>query len=199
MMVKRSMDEMGEETCVKPTFDPHDTLYDVVRRVNEEVEASMPEGSSNAMDQVAKWFSYIPAWLVRVLIWIVRCLDNVGLMPKFINKASPFHCSAFVTNLASLRTSAIYHHLYEFGTCSTFMALGMPEYKVVAKGRHGVENKRVLTAKYVTDEGIADGFYYTSAMRLLDHYLKKPELLLEPPKKVVLDSGVANKRLYKED
>ncbi len=197
MMIKRSLEDDGEETSIKPEFDPHDTLSDVVRRVNEEIEASMPEGSSNAMDKVARWFSYIPACIVRFLIWVVRWLDNFGIMPKFINKASPFHCSAFVTNLASLRSRAIYHHLYEFGTCSAFMALGAPETKVVADGK-GTKNKRVLTAKYVVDEGVADGHYYVTSIRRLHYYLKNPELLLTPPEKIALDDGVTSKRLYKE-
>lgn len=51
-------------------------------------------------------------------------LDKHGILPKAIIKASPFHTSAFLTNVASLGIDAIYHHLYDFGTTGIFLAMG---------------------------------------------------------------------------
>ena len=195
MMIKRTLDEHGEETLIKPEFEPEDTLYEVVEKVKKAILASKPQGAKNDMDHVANVFRYIPPFVVRIGLWIVRCLDNMGLMPRLIEKASPFHCSMFITNLASLRIEPIHHHLYEFGNCSAFMAIGKPRYTPVATSKNKVETARMLGAKYVLDERICDGFYYASAMKYFYSLLENPERLLVPPEQVIVDDGVLNKRL----
>jgi hypothetical protein len=51
-------------------------------------------------------------------------MDFYGIMPKAIHKVSPFHTSVFLTNMGSLGTDPIYHHIYNFGTTSIFIAMG---------------------------------------------------------------------------
>ena len=51
-------------------------------------------------------------------------LDYHGWLPKALMKVSPFHGSMIVTSMGSLGIPAIYHHLYNFGTCSLFVAMG---------------------------------------------------------------------------
>lgn len=194
LMVKRSLSEDGEETLVKTEFDPADTLADVVKKLNAAIEASKPTDATNDMDKVARWFRLVPAWLVRILISIVRMSDNLGIMPRFIEKASPFHCSLFVTNMASLRCKAIYHHLYEFGTCSLFCAIGRPEHSAVVNGRE-IKPQRTLQLKFTTDERIADGYYFANGFRMLSALLNHPEQLLTPPETVIADKGVGRKRI----
>lgn len=193
LMVKRVMADDGEETLVKTEFDPTDTLSDVVRKLDAAIIASKPTGKTNEMDKVARWFRLIPAWLVRMVITLIRFTDNVGIMPRFIANASPFHCSVFVTNMASLRCKPIYHHLYEFGTCSLFCAIGRPEHTVVTDGQT-IKSQRSIGLKFVTDERVADGYYYASSMRMLYSLLNNPERLLTPPETVVADNGVGRPR-----
>lgn len=196
MMVKRDMSDWGEETSIKPHFEPEDTLYDVVEKVSAMIKKETEkEAEKNKMDRVANFFTYIPAFLVRFLIGCVRTMDDLGIMPKLIEEASPFHSSAFFTNLASLRIGPIYHHLYEFGTCSMFVAFGKPEREVKVEGRDSMVIKKVMGANYVLDERVADGHYYAVSMRYLYHLLSHPEELLTPPESVVVDDGVAKKRI----
>ena len=54
---------------------------------------------------------------------VIRFLDKHGILPKFLIRVSPFHTSAFVTNVGSLGIDAIFHHLYNFGTTSMFFAM----------------------------------------------------------------------------
>ena len=51
-------------------------------------------------------------------------MDKHGHLPKSIIKLSPFHTSAYITNVGSLGINSIYHHIYNFGTTSLFFAMG---------------------------------------------------------------------------
>lgn len=188
--IKRSMTDAGEETLIKPYFQAEDTLQEVVRKTKEVQLANQQEGAQNASDTISKVLGTLPDWLMRVVAWLLLWTDKVGILPRFINEASPWHCSVFLTNIGSIGVESIYHHLYEFGTCSNFLAMGK-------KSRYHTYNKegalvahKQIRLKFVLDERICDGYYYASSLRLMTKYLLNPEILLSPPEKVVKDEGV---------
>jgi hypothetical protein len=192
--VKRSLSDNGEETLIKPYFQPTDTLQDIVNRTRLEQENNQKVGQQNSSDTISKILGMLPDLALRIVVWMLLWLDKVGLLPKFIEKASPWHCSVFLTNIGSIGVESIYHHLYEFGTCSMFVAMGK-------KSRHNNFNKhgelgqsKSILLKFVMDERICDGFYYASSMRMLNKILSNPAALLLPPEKVVVDEGVGKKR-----
>jgi hypothetical protein len=117
-------------------------------------------------------------------------LDKIGIMPKFIFNASPWHCGIFLTNIGSLGVESIYHHLYEFGTCSMFVAMGKKSKRHSFNRSGELSAYKSILLKFVMDERICDGFYYASSMRMLEKILHDPSVLLSPPKKVVIDEGV---------
>jgi hypothetical protein len=92
--------------------------------------------------------------------------------------------------MGSINFPPIYHHIYNFGTCSGFIAYG-PKYseRVLAKDGSVVERK-YIDFKIVGDERICDGFGMASAWKELLRYIKHPELLEEPPETVKEDSGI---------
>lgn len=102
-------------------------------------------------------------------------LDNGGLLPKSIINASPFHTSAFLTNVASLGIDSIYHHLYNFGTTGIFIAMGKRK-KLHIWWWYNKEEK-CISFSIVCDERICDGYYFANSVKLFKKYLKKPELL----------------------
>jgi len=122
-------------------------------------------------------------------------LDKVGMMPKFINKASPWHSSIFLTNIGSIGVESIYHHLYEFGTCSMFVAMGKKSRRHTIDRNGDMKSHKSILLKFVLDERICDGFYYASSMRVLNKILADPSVLLLPPEKVNIDEGVGKKRV----
>jgi len=193
--VKRSLSDDGEETLIKPFFQPTDTLQDIVRRTREEQDANQQVGQQNSSDLISKILGLLPDFLMRIVVFILLWLDKVGMMPKFIEKASPWHCSVFLTNIGSIGVESIYHHLYEFGTCSMFVAMGKKS-RQHSFNKHGeLAAHESILLKFVMDERICDGFYYASSMRLLNKILTNPEMLLTPPEKVVVDEGVGKKRM----
>lgn len=195
LSVKRDLTIQGEETTIMPEFDPADTLYDICEKFGDIFEKEVEEvknaqSDGNQTDIVAKAIGLCPMFIKASIIWAARNLDKIGLLPKFINRASPFHSSAFITDMGSLGIGPIYHHLYEFGTCSVFFAMGKKETKTVLAEDGSVEKRRIINIKIVADERICDGYYYASSMRILKKLIRHPEQLLLPPEAVYEDDAI---------
>lgn len=174
-----------EGTMNKMYFTPDMTIYDVERVLSEYVEQNRKAGDTNSTDNLIKLLLSIPG-LCRFGVNLLKWLDKHNWLPKAIIKASPFHCSMTITNLASIGTNYIHHHVYNFGTTALIMAMGNPEEKPVR--RHGeIEFERVIPLGVVMDERIADGCQYAIAFKEMEKYFKNPELLEVPPEKIVDD------------
>ncbi len=193
--IKRSMSDTAEETIIKPYFMPADTLQDIVRKTNAELVNSLKSSQDNSTDSMSKLFGYLPDFLLRGLVYSLNFLDKIGLMPKIFNHASPFHTSFFLTNLGSIGIESIYHHLYEFGTCSMFVAMGKKTKENVVEKNGDIKAQKSILLKFVLDERICDGFYYARSMRMLEKILSDPADLLIPPREVFVDEGVGKKRM----
>ena len=108
LTIKKKMCERGDEGVVKVRFDPKDTLFDVMDRFQKAVDECMAEeDSQNDTDAFVKVLRSLPSFVIRFVVWSVTKLDNMGLMPKFIHNLSPFHTSAFLTDLGSLRIDPV--------------------------------------------------------------------------------------------
>lgn len=179
LMVKKNMSVEGEETSVKMDFKGDETPEEVKERLNEMIEKEKSGTSEdNDMDALVKVLDKIPDWLLRKVVRFLKFLDRHNMMPYPVIKASPFHASAFVTNMGSLGINAIYHHIYNFGTVGIFLAIGRKNKRLkMVKGE--VVEEKTITLAFVSDERICDGYYYATALKQFFRYLKKPELLDE--------------------
>ena len=121
LTIKRKMALDGEDTTVKMHFQPDYDIYDVYKEVNTSIEKAM---QPNDTDKTAKVLCYIPGLVRKGVIKLLKTLDYFGLLPKFLIEASPFHCSMFITSMASLNIPPIRHHLYNFGNCPLFISFG---------------------------------------------------------------------------
>lgn len=186
-VLKRELKEDCPETTLKVKFEPTDTLDDVVRKVNETIRINKGEGAENDTDKTAKIVMMIPRFLVRFVVWLLTKLDYIGLMPKVINRVSPFHTSVFVTDLGSVGIEPVYHHLYEFGNTSTFIAFGPKNKEKVINSKNEIVDKKYVRFCVSTDERTVDGHYYALAFKLFRNLIKHPEKLELPPEKVYED------------
>ena len=181
MTVKRSLSRDSEDVVIKPTFSPEDTLYDVYRKMNEAIlTEAKDENAENDTDMVARILDACPAFLVRAFVNVVTILDHWGLMPKAVNKLSPFHTSLYITDVGSLGIGPIYHHIYDFGTTSIFLAMGKKETELYRQPDGSIGERRVIRLRFVLDERICDGYYFAESFRSMKRMLKTPELLEQP-------------------
>lgn len=187
MMVKKSMELNAQESAIKIDFDPSYTANEIYELMNEKIIEAKKTGDSNHFDDVARIINYIPTLIMRFFVALCTFLDYFGILPKTIHRASPFHCSVFITNLGSLGIPPIYHHLYNFGTCPVFIAFGSKHSINEAQKDGTVEKHKYVDYKVVVDERIADGHYYATSLKYFDYVLRHPDLLDNPPDEIIYD------------
>ena len=169
----------NDDTFSKLYFTPQDTVFDVQEKLDKYIEVNSSGEESNLLD---KWMGILCSlsWLMRLGINILRWADRHGLLPKQIIAASPFHASVLISNLASIRTNHIYHHVYNFGTTSVAVTMGNLR-DIPKRGKNGeIELVRCMPLGVVMDERIASGHYLALAFSRLKELLAHPELLEQP-------------------
>ena len=186
LVVKKEMSLESPDTVIKVILDPSSTIEDVYNAFNEKIEGYRNHPNSG-FDKLAKVLNFIPGILLRWTIRLLRFLDYLCLLPRWLTKLSPFHGSLFITSMGSLGIPPIVHHLYDFGTVPVFIAFGSKQrdFKVRADG--SVYKHSYVDITYNLDERICDGYYYASAMKLIRNVYKNPEALDNPPEKVIED------------
>lgn len=176
LAIKKGMTEEAEETTLKIPFTGSENIFEVKEKLDKTIIKNKDIKTQNSTDKLAKLLSLVPDWLFKFIVNTLMFLDKHGMMPKAVIEASPFHTSAFLTNLGSLGIEPIYHHIYNFGTTGVFLAMGKKKKTYIYEDDKIVEEK-AITLKWVADERICDGFYYANALKSFYRYMKKPELL----------------------
>lgn len=183
LAIKKSLSDDGQETTIKLPFNGTENIFEIKEKLDSKINENKEIIKVNETDALAKALSLIPNFLLKMAVSIIMLLDKHGMLPKFIIKASPFHTSAFLTNVASLGIDAIYHHLYDFGTTGVFLAMGKKKKSYIYDDENFKEEKCISLA-FVCDERICDGYYFASSVKMFNRYLKKPELLEEKIQKI---------------
>lgn len=181
LVVLRPGNTGNDDTMAKLYFQPEDTVFDVQRKIDEYIEknTSGAEEDQNGLDKIMGVLCSLGG-LLDIVGAILRFLDRHGWLPKSLIEISPFHASLLITNLASIRTNHIYHHVYNFGTTSVSIAMGNMR-EVPKRGRDGsVELVRCIPLGVVMDERIASGHYLALAFARLKDMLAHPEQLEQP-------------------
>ncbi|MDO4813261.1 MAG: hypothetical protein Q3995_07085 [Eubacteriales bacterium] len=172
MILKKRADGMPDETSIKVYFEDGDDVFSINRKIEESIAKNQDSATNNATDKFAGFMLSLPL-LPTLVVGLVKLLDRYGLLPRKIIDLSPFHTSLFITNLASINTSAIFHHCYEFGTTGVFICMGKP----VANYINGEYRKKLIPLSCVLDERICTGHEYAQFWASFQRYLKHPELL----------------------
>ena len=180
MSIKKSMTDEGEETTIKVPFTGKETLFEVRDKLQAMIAQNKLQENENGTDKTADLIAKVPTGLIKIIVGYLRHLDKKGRLPKKIIEVSPFHTSAFVTNVGSLGIDSIYHHIYNFGTTSLFFAIGKKKKGFVLEDDEIVK-ERCINLAFVGDERICDGYYFAHSFKMLTRFLRHPELLENPP------------------
>lgn len=175
VILKKLPDGSPDETSLKIYLEPTDTVFTVYRKIVDEIAKNSATEQKNSTDKFAGMMFSVPG-LPKFVVSLAYFLDKHGLLPKKVIDLSPFHTSLFITNLASIKTSFIHHHCYEFGTTSVFICMGKP----VPDFYRGDMTRKMMPLGIVMDERICTGYEYASFCNDFRKYLKNPELLETP-------------------
>ena len=181
----------GHGTMSKMYFDKKNTVFEVNDIINRYVNENRNEPDNNGTEKLMKILLSVPG-LMPIGVKVIKFMDRHGLLPKSVIDMSPFHASLLISNLASIRTNHIYHHVYEFGTTSIGITIGNSREIPKRKGGEIVFEK-CMPLGVVMDERIASGSYFATAFRKFRMYLRNPELMETPSENVVEDYGIVSK------
>ena len=188
MTVKKDMTLEAPDTCIKLHLKASDTVYDIYRKLDQEVQKVKNETEEpSAFDRVVNALTMIPSVIMAGVVALLRLLDYFGLVPAALLEVSPFHGSVFFTSMGSLGMPAITHHLYNFGNVPMFIAFGSKYRRNELASDGTVEKKKYIDMTVNMDERICDGYYYAAVLRYLRRILANPERLDVPPEKVEKD------------
>ncbi len=184
-MIKKQLKDTAEEGAIKLTFDGTETIYDIHARMQKEIDDNAHLSSENDTDKLAKLLTIVPHFMIKGLVNFLMWLDRIGHLPKSVIDASPFHTSLFLTNMKSIKMGYVYHHIYNFGTCSVFLSMGKERYVpiVVDADEEKLGIRKIITIGGAVDERITDGLYNSNSIREFVKMLLNPSVLETPLEK----------------
>lgn len=172
VIMKRLADGSPSETTLKIYLQPEDTVFTVNEKIKAVIAANEKTEQSNSTDRFARFMFSVPG-LPRFVVGLAYFLDRHGLLPRKVIDLSPFHTSLFIMNLASIKTSFIHHHCYEFGTTSVFVCMGKPVPNYMA----GDPSRKMMPLGIVMDERICTGYEYAAFCHDFRRNVRDPQVL----------------------
>lgn len=193
MDIKRELKDDGEQMTLKFPFTGRENIYEVKEIVDKEIERNLDKNTKPTTTKFIQGFTKLPSWMFRWTMAMFRFLDRHGMLPKSAIYASPFHTSCFLTNLKSIKLKYIYHHLYNFGTTTMFIAMGKEKMEPVVIDNKELGIGKILNLGISLDERVADGLYMGKSLKLCEDLLSNPDALKER----LPDDGSIPKRIIK--
>ena len=177
--VKRKFEDDAEEAMAKFVLDPeggspleqvHDYVQGFVHKVRKE---NKNVGVDDALDII----KHLPRPLFRLFSWTLKKMEYYGIYPQGLSKDDPCYSSVYISNLGSIKLSADYHHLFNWGTISFFAVIGEKKMRPYFKEDGTYELRNTIKIGLTIDERIADGYYFSKTLKLVRHIFAHPELL----------------------
>ncbi len=181
--VKKQFSDSSEEALAMIKIDkdsdvsPIEQVYEQVKKIVHNVrKENKTDASTEKMDILLK----MPRPILRCAVRFLRWLEYHGKYPKSLMKADPYYSTVFLSNLGSIKMSADYHHLANWGTNSIFAIIGEMKPMPFYAEDGSVTVKKGLTLSMTIDERIADGFYFANSIKILRKFIENPKLIDEP-------------------
>ena len=177
--IKRKFEETSEEALakVKIAREGSSPIEQVHSKVRDYVNAVRKHDETKGITNQFNFFQVLPRPVFRFFVWLLRRMEYHGIYPEGLSKDDPCFCSVYVTNLGSIKMSADYHHLFEWGNNSFFVVISEKKKLPFFKEDGSYELKDTIKLSFTIDERIADGYYFAKSIKLLKHLLQHPELL----------------------
>lgn len=198
MMVHKSLRTGESETAIKARFTGDETLDEIKDKLDKTIYKAVFE--TNATDNTTDFFGKLPHFLLRTLAGGVRLFDRWGLLSdKFLSESSPFHCSIFFSDLKSIGLDTVHHHLYNFGNCGFFAAMGKEKAVPIVDPETGeIRAEKVFEIGVSMDERFIDGLYYARVVKTIRRIIKNFACLERPPEEREINRLKTDKEIKAE-
>ena len=171
-------DDGGEVLCFihsKPEWNIDDVHNEMKRQLLKLKQKGYTDESTSFMDK----FNKLPKFISRPILKLMAWLEKKGMIPSALVETDPYHSSVVLANLGSIGLPEGYHHLTNWGTTSLFIVIGQAG-KMPFYDDGNMNMKDGVKLGLTLDERIADGYYFSRSMKMLQLFLEEPELLERP-------------------
>lgn len=182
-VVKRQFVDSSSEALAIIKLDkesgasPLEQIYGKVKKFVTHVRSeNKTDGTTDIISVLVK----SPRPIMKFIISMLNFLENRDWLPRDLVEFDPYHSSVFISNTGSIKLSAQYHHLTNWGTNSFFILVGEKHLHPFYDENGNVTMKNALELGLTIDERIADGVYFAKSIKLLRKLLQNPELLELP-------------------
>ena len=177
--VKQEFSDDGGEVLAFIHSKPDCTIDDLHNEIRRQLlklkNKNYVDESTGIMDK----FNKLPKFISRPIIGGICRLEKKGLILPALVETDPYHSTVNFANLGSIGLPSGYHHLTNWGTTSMFIVVGekgrMPFYE-----NDQIVFKEGVELNITMDERIADGYYFSKSMKMMQYFLQHPELLEHP-------------------
>lgn len=177
--VKQEFSDDGGEVLAFIRSRPDWTIDDLHNEIHRQLiklkDKSYVDESTGVMDKLNR----IPKFISRPLVSSICWLEKKGKILPALVETDPYHSTVNFANLGSIGLPGGYHHLTNWGTTSLFIVVGkagrMPFYE-----NDEVVFKEGVELNMTVDERIADGYYFSKSMKMMQYFLQHPHLLDHP-------------------
>jgi hypothetical protein len=170
--IKAKLEPDAPLIVVKRRFDLDASFAAMVEGMRD-TEHSYRHGAAARVDRELGLLLAFPGFVRRILMRFVDVADRFGMLPRSFIENDPMYASAFFANMASLGMPAVYHHLYEYGTCGIFSSLGRPSTEP-GSPTSGPDRRRTMNVRWTYDERVEDGLMAWYAIRRFAQVLEDP-------------------------
>ncbi len=180
-VVKRRFADGADESLMFLVPKDEDSLDDISKKIVGDVrETRKSEHSTGGIDETLDKLAKLPRPILALIIRTIRILDFWGKVPKSLTDGDPNYSTILCSNLGSIKTPAVYHHLNNYGTTGIMITIGTLHKEEVIMPDGTKEIRDIVDFGATLDERIADGFYFAKSMKLIKHVFAHPELLDKP-------------------
>jgi pyruvate/2-oxoglutarate dehydrogenase complex dihydrolipoamide acyltransferase (E2) component len=178
-IVKESLADDGNESEVRLVLTGEETVEEIRRLVETSVGRER-SGAQNADDRLVRFFMSWPRPFLELVSKAIAALDYLGLMPASLVKAIPLYTSVYVVNTGSIGIDPPFHHLYDYGTASAFVAIGRVTREPVVDEDGAIVARSGVNVVYSLDERATDGYYFARTAEVIRRLVAEPALLAAP-------------------
>lgn len=165
---KKKLDDDAALVTIKREVAPGASMAEVAAVLHADIRTGRDD-APRPEDREVELSTRFPTFLVKLVLKGMQLLDRWNLLPASVIAHDPLYTSVFVANLGSLGIDAAFHHLYEWGNCPFFAALGKTRTVRTDEGA-----RQVATIRYAFDERIDDGLSCARSLELLRRRVEQP-------------------------
>ena len=122
-VAKTEFTDNANELFTVLKVDKNDNLSTISKKIFGDVK-KIRNNEGSKTDNFIEGFRKFPKFMIKIIVMILKFLDNHDLLPKDLTDGSIYHSSVLLSNLGSIKTDGIYHNLTNFGTNSIVVTIG---------------------------------------------------------------------------